>query len=142
MKYKLTEQLEIYQARAYFEMLINEGANIEIKKVRAKRTLKQNSYFHVVITIFAMELGYTIVEAKTMLKRMYSNAEPSMVYQKKGYKFLRSTTTMDTKELTNFIEWIRNYAATEAGIYIPTSEEYLINQYNIDKKIEQNKKYL
>ena len=89
-----------------------------------------------------MELGYTIVEAKTMLKRMYSNAEPSMVYQKKGYKFLRSTTTMNTKELTCFIEWIRNYAATEAGIYIPTSEEYLINQYNIDKQIEQNKQYL
>ena len=89
-----------------------------------------------------MELGYTIVEAKTMLKRMYSNAEPSMVYQKKGYKFLRSTTTMDTKELTNFIEWIRNYAATDGCIYIPTSEEYLINQYNIDKQIEQNKKYL
>jgi len=142
MKYDLRNTIEINQCELQLTKLIEEGAKIELKKIRGKRTLKQNSYFHVVITIFAMELGYTIEEAKTMLKRMYSNAEPSMVYQKKGYKFLRSTTTMDTKELTNFIEWIRNYAAIDAGIYIPTSEEYLINQYNIDKQIEQNKQYL
>ena len=142
MKYDLTNSIDATSAQLYLDKLIEEGAKIELKKIRGKRTLKQNSYFHVVITIFAMELGYTIEEAKTMLKRMYSNAEPSMIYQKKGYKFLRSTTTMDTKELTNFIEWIRNYAATDAGIYIPTSEEYLINQFNIDKQIEQNKQYL
>jgi hypothetical protein len=142
MKYDLTNSIDANSAQLYLNKLIEEGAKIELKKIRGKRTLKQNSYFHVVITIFAMELGYTIEEAKTMLKRMYSNSEPSMVYQKKGYKFLRSTTTMDTKELTNFIEWIRNYAAIDAGIYIPTSEEYLINQYNIDKQIEQNKQYL
>ena len=142
MKYDLTNSIDAASAQLYLNKLIEEGAKVELKKIRGKRTLKQNSYFHVVITIFAMELGYTIEEAKTMLKRMYSNAETSMVYQKKGYKFLRSTTTMDTKELTYFIEWIRNYAATDAGIYIPTSEEYLINQYNIDKQIEQNKQYL
>jgi hypothetical protein len=142
MKYDLRNTIEINQCELQLTKLIEEGAKVELKKIRGKRTLKQNSYFHVVITIFAMELGYTIEEGKTMLKRMYSNAEPSMVYQKKGYKFLRSTTTMDTKELTNFIEWIRNYAAREAGIYIPTSEEYLINQYSIDKQIEQNKQYL
>jgi hypothetical protein len=142
MKYDFNNSIDATSAKLYLNKLIEEGAKVELKKIRGKRTLKQNSYFHVVITIFAMELGYTIEEAKTMLKRMYSNSEPSMVYQKKGYKFLRSTTTMDTKELTNFIEWIRNYAAIDAGIYIPTSEEYLINQYNIDKQIEQNKQYL
>ena len=142
MKYDFNNSIDANSAQLYLNKLIEESAKVELKKIRGKRTLKQNSYFHVVITIFAMELGYTIEEAKTLLKRMYSNSEPSMVYQKKGYKFLRSTTTIDTKELTNFIEWIRNYAATDAGIHIPTSEEYLINQYNIDKQIEQNKQYL
>jgi hypothetical protein len=142
MKYKLTEQLEIHDARTYLELLINEGANIEIKKIIAKRTLKQNAYFHVVISIFAISSGYTIEESKQILKEMYGNIEPSMRYRKGPNEFLKSTTQMNTKELTDFIDWIRNYAAKKAGIYIPTSEEYLINQFAINKDIDRNKQYL
>ena len=64
-----------------------------------------------------------------------------MSYEKNGKKYLKETRGMDSKELTDFIEWIRNYSAM-GGCYIPTSEEYLINKYSIDREIEQNKQHL
>lgn len=64
-----------------------------------------------------------------------------MRYEKKGKTFLKQTSKMDSDELAEFIEWIRNHCSIE-GLYIPTSEEYLESQTYIDKEIYLNKKYL
>jgi len=45
------------------------------------------------------------------------------------------TVNIDSKELTEFIDWIRDKAGM-SGFYIPTPEEYLINRFNIDKQLE------
>lgn len=110
---------------------------IEIKVKRPKRTLSQNRYLHVCISLYATEFGYTLEESKTHLKR----ACPWMRYEKNGEVFLKSTSGMDSGELTAFIDWIRNYASA-AGLYIPTPEEYIENQYDIEVHIEKHRAYL
>ena len=64
-----------------------------------------------------------------------------MRYNKNGNVYLKSTAKLTSKELTDFIEWIRNYSSIN-GCYIPTSEEYLTNKFEIDRDINQNKQYL
>ena len=137
MKYSTSKPIERKKAIVRFKMLLEQEKDIELKEVRKKRTIKQNSYLHVVISLFAIEFGYTLEEAKTHLKRCCS----FMVYQKDGESFLKRTRDMNTKELTEFIEWVRNYSA-EKGCYIPSAEEYLENQYSIDRDIQMNKEYL
>lgn len=44
---------------------------------------------------------------------------------------------MDTGELTQFVDWIRNYSS-QNGLYIPSSEEYLEAKFSIDKEIEKH----
>jgi hypothetical protein len=137
MKLNLSNTYDKERAKTRLKVLIDKGAKIELTEIKGKRTIRQNSYLHVCISLFAIEFGYTLDEAKTLLKRQCE----FMKYSKNGQLFLKRTREMDTKELTEFIEWIRNYSSQQ-GLYLPTSEEYLLHRFEIDKEIEQNKNYL
>lgn len=136
MKYNLKQQIDLNKAKTRFEQLVEKGAKIELKEIRPTRSLPQNAYLHVCLSLYGIHFGYTLNEAKTDLKRNYG-----LVYEKEGKKYLRSTANLDSKELTEFIEYIRDVAGAN-GCYIPTSEEYLQNKFAIDREIEQNKNYL
>ena len=137
MNFDFKNNLDINKARTYLDKLIDDKSKCKMTKPREVRSIKQNSYLHVVITLYAIEFGYTLNEAKTDLKRLCD----FMIYEKNETKYLKETKKMDSKELTQFIEWIRNYASLN-GLYIPTSEEYLTNKHSIDNEIEKFKTYL
>ena len=136
MKLDLSKQIDLNKAKTRFEQLAEKGSKIELKEIRPTRSLPQNAYLHVCLSLYGIHFGYTLNEAKTDLKRNYG-----LVYEKEGKKYLRSTANLDSKDLTEFIEYIRDVAG-QNGCYIPTSEEYLQNKFSIDKEIEQNKNYL
>lgn len=136
MIYDLSKNIDVLKAKAKFEKLVSDQKPIELKPIRQKRSIKQNAFLHVCISLFAIDTGYTAQEAKTVLKR-----EKGLYYEKNGEKFIKATREMDSKELTEFIDWIRHFASLQ-GIYIPTPEEYLLNQIAIDKSIKQNEMYL
>jgi hypothetical protein len=137
MKYDTSDTIDKNKAKIKFNKLVEEGKKIELKELKPPRSLNQNKYLHVCISLFAINFGWTLSEAKTHLKRACN----FMVYEKNGEKFLKLTRTMDSKELTEFIDWLRTYSA-QNGCYIPTAEEYHLNRFEIDKEIDQNKPYL
>ena len=137
MKYRLLNPLDKNRAEVRFKVLLEGNKDIELKEIREKRTVSQNSYIHVLFNLYALCFGSTLDEAKTDLKRACS----FMTYEKNGRKYLRKTSKMNTKELTEFIEWIRTYSA-QHGNYLPTPSEYRLNSIEIDKEIERNKEWL
>ena len=137
MIFELSNDIEKEKFKIKTAFLISNQKKVEIKEIRQKRSLSQNSYLHVCIALFSIEYGYTLDEAKTLLKRECS----FMRYTKNTVQFLKETRGMDSKELTEFIEWIRNFSSLQ-GLYIPTSDEYLTNRFEIDKSISNNKTYL
>lgn len=137
MKLNLSNTIDLNKFEIRSAALIEKGAKVELREIRPTRSLSQNNYLHVVITLYAMAYGCTLNEAKTDLKR-----EHGLFYSKNGNKYLISSADLDTKQMTTFIEWIRNKASRDLNEYIPSSEEYLINKFNIDKDIERNKQYL
>lgn len=137
MKFILSNEYDKKRAEVYFNKLIDAQSNIELKKFSKGRSVSQNAYLHVCITLYAIEFGSTLNEAKTDLKRMCE----FMRYEKNGNHYLKETSKMDSKELTDFIEWIRNHSANQ-GCYIPTSEEYIQNKFFIDKDIESYQHFL
>ena len=62
--------LDSKKAETYFKKLLEAKKKIELKEIKAKRSIKHNAYLHVCITLFAIEFGYTIEESKTLLKRL------------------------------------------------------------------------
>lgn len=137
MKLDLSNEFESKKAKTYFNTLLKNNKKIELKEIKLNRTIKHNAYLHVCITLFAIEFGYTLDEAKTLLKRECK----FMMYEKNSKLFLKKTSKMKSDELSKFIEFIRNYSSKQ-GCYIPTSEEYKENRFTIDKHIESNKTYL
>jgi hypothetical protein len=135
MKYDRSNTFEENKLQARIEA--TKDKVVEFKEVRQKRSLSQNAYLHVCVTLYAIEFGSTLNEAKTDLKRACS----FMRYEKNGKVYLKETSKMDSKELTDFIDWLRTYSA-QKGCYIPSSEEYLSNRIAIDNQIETNKQYL
>lgn len=137
MKLNLSNIVDQKKAVTYLTKLLEGEKLIELKEIKKVRTLRQNAYLHVIITLYAIEFGSTLEEAKTDLKRECS----FMRYENNGRHYLKSTAKLDTKELTEFIEWLRNYSSLN-GCYLPTSEEYLEQKFNIDRSIEYNNQYL
>ncbi len=143
MKYNLSDEVEKQKAIFKFKKLLSEKKKVELKELKPRRTISQNSYLHVCITLYAIEIGLRVEEAKIQLKRIC----PFMVYDmtdKTGanHKFVKQTSIMTTKEIGEFIEWIRNHAATELGCYIPTAEQYKDRRESIDQTIDQHKQHL
>lgn len=137
MLYNLKDIVQSNDAKIKLRQLIEEGCWIELTKKKEKRTIKSNAYLHIAISLFAINFGYTLDEAKTLLKRECN----FMVYEKNGIKFLRRTRDLNTTEASDFISWIRNYSG-QNGFYILSSEEYKNNSYAIDKEINKHKQYL
>jgi len=133
----LTIPLEVKKAESYLAKLIEGKSKIELKKINNKRSLKINSYLHICLTLYAVEFGYSIDEAKTFFKRKCD----FMIYTKNGERYLKKTSKLDNNDCSKFVEFIRNFSA-EQGCYIPDAEEYKENQFNIDKSINNHKQYL
>tara|TARA_R110000796_G_C14262809_1_gene400214 strand:+ start:35 stop:448 length:414 start_codon:yes stop_codon:yes gene_type:complete len=137
MKLDLNKPFDLNKFKAYCDKLILKRSKVELKELRDKRTVKQNSYLHVLINLYAIEFGYTKREAKTYLKRESSQ----LIYIKNNVKFLRSTADLNGKEMTDFIDWIRTHSSVN-GCYLPTPKEYIDNRFEIDKDIDKHKEYL
>ncbi len=131
MKLDLSNHIDIQRAETYLKKLIEEGSKIELKKFVKKRTLAQNGYLHVCLTIFSQETGFTVNE----LKDIFAERLPDILtYTKSGHVFRKSTSDLTTKEMTELIDLIRSTANENLGVYIPTSEEYLTNKFEIDRQ--------
>lgn len=56
MKYSLSNQHELRLFKDKVSQLIERLADVELKIIRKQRTIRQNSYLHVCITLFAINL--------------------------------------------------------------------------------------
>ena len=131
MKFDTNINIEKHRAGEYFAKLVSEKANLELKKVKVKRTIKQNSYLHVLFAVWGNEFGYHLHEAKVLIKRTLG-----YYYTKKGDKFLESTANFDSLKMTQFIDKFRQWSLESTGFYLPTADEYLENRNEIDNEIE------
>lgn len=133
MKLSLRNPVDRQKAQVYLQKLISLEADIELRKVEKSRSVSQNSYLHVCLAIFCNESGYMMDEAK----EIFSQLMPEMLrYERNGFDFRRSTSTLNTQEMNLLIEKIRSVCSEELGVYVPNSEEYLINKFAIDKEVQ------
>ena len=133
MKYDLGIINEKQDAISYFNKLIDCKARIDIKERKNKRSLSQNKYLHVLFSIYGLESGYALDEAKDVIK-----AELKYTYIKNDKMFFKKTSKMDSKQLTEFIEKFKKLAALE-GIHLPSPNQ--INDTLLNY-IESNKIWL
>ncbi len=132
MKSDLTKKLD--KATEYLNN--HSDRKVDIKIMREKRSINQNSYFHgVICSIFGLEFGWTVAEAK----QIFVDSFPEMFeYEKNGKQFKRGTSDLNTKEFEILNSKCRMKASHE-GCYIPEPNETTDEMYNL---IESQSKWL
>lgn len=144
--YDSNNELDVHNARERLEWLIKNNKRFEITQKRKTRSMSQNKYLHVVLSYCALEIGETIED----FKQYYFKAEICKVifeYEHVNKQTgeistrLRSTTKLSTKEMTDAINMLRNFASMRLGIYIPAPHErHLIDQ--MEWEVNQKREYL
>lgn len=125
--------------------LADKGAIIELTEKKPRRSLPQNKYLHVLLAYFGTQTGNTLEWVKQQYYKKLVN--PDLFIREKEDKYLgrikvlRSSADLDTSEFSLSIERFRNWASQEAGIYLPSADEYIIIQ-QMEIEIERNKEFL
>lgn len=132
MLYNLGQQKDRQDFKEYCNQLYKLGRDkgiwVELTQKRHQRTLPQNAYCHVCIALFASEYGISCEEAKyDFFKKRYN---PDIFLREKinrrGEKitYVRSSSDLNTEEMTRAIESFRNKVAQEFSLYIPAPDEH------------------
>lgn len=96
---------------------------VSIKKNRATRSMAQSRYYWgVVMAYLSDETGFTKDEAHQLMQRQFLKY-PKQVSEGVEEMFVRSTTSLNTLEMNEYIEQIRIFAVSELGCYIPEPGE-------------------
>lgn len=145
MIFDLTNPLDVQRIKTRLEMLARKGRTIELKEKKVQRSLPQNKYLHLILGYFASQTGYRVEEVKKNYYKELCN--PDLFIIEREYKFIgkkkdfKSSKDLTTEEMSLSIERFRNWAASEAGIYLPppTNEEEL---KALEIEVERYKTYL
>jgi|SRR5690606_31698207 len=146
--YIATNELDIHRARSRLEYLIEKGKTFEIIEKKPKRSLSQNNYLHLILSFFALEYGETLEYVKQEIFKKQVNREifkTEYINPKTGEvrEAWRSTSSLDTKEMTLAIDRFRNFSSKEAGIYLPAPEDMVyLNEIEREIKKYNNQNYL
>lgn len=145
MIFNLNNEYEIPKFKEYVNKLYEQKAIVEVKKKLPNRSTQQNRYFYLILSWFACETGYSVDEIKVDIFKRICNKEIFERYRENKHgekiKYLRSSSDLDTLEMTTAIDRFRNYASAQAGIYLPSPNESQFLIY-IEQEIERNKEFI
>lgn len=145
MTYNLTNPLDVQNAKTRLDLLIKRGCIIELTEKKQKRTLSQNAYLHLLLGYFASQTGNTLEWVKQQYYKKLCNPDIFIGEREDRFlgrvKYVRSSADLRTDEMNLSIERFRNWAASEAGIYLPdpTSEAEIAA---MQIEVERYKTYL
>ena len=145
MMYNTKNPLDVQNLRLKIEKPLENHSMVEVVETKAK-TLQQLKYLHTILAYFGLQTGNTMDEVKTCYFKRIVNKD--LFVRKKhddilgtDREYLISTANITKEELYEAIERFRNWASNVAGIYIPSSEEY-IALLHIEHDIQNSKQYL
>jgi hypothetical protein len=144
MMYDLNNPLHCESFKVRANALVKKGCIVELTEKKPQRTSKQNRYLHSILAYFGLEVGETAEYVKENYFKLLCNKDIFVREVDDKYcgkiRILRSSSELDTMEMTTAIERYRNWCASE-GVYIPSAEEHLMVQ-QMEMEIERNKVYL
>lgn len=90
---------------------------ITIEEHFDKRSLSQNSYAHVVFTYISEATGHEVLEVKEFMKAMFLSRPDRC-----GKMRVRGTSSLNRREMSEFIEAVIRWAAIFLELEIPPAE--------------------
>lgn len=138
MIYDLKNQVHRDQFSRRCQALLEKGQDVVELKTKTSRSLRQNSYLHLLFSFFAQECGYSRMKidgkevdgAKYVKEQIYKRLVNREIFVREiedkfagKVVFVRSSSSLSKEEMTLTIERFRNWSSQEAGIYLPSADE-------------------
>lgn len=106
------------QYESHLLTLEEKRIELTIQKEQLSRSNQQSRYlFGVIYQAISDETGYTKEEVHEMMKSIL--LKDHKVVNDKRYTVVRSTSSLTTTEMSEFIEGCKRFAATELSLNIP-----------------------
>lgn len=145
MLYNLCNEFDKQRFEEACKQFLEQGAHVELKRKNVRRSLAQNSYLHCLLGYYGSEFGLTLEEVKFDIFKKACNKDLFIRERvnKRGQtiKYVRSSSELDTAEMTIAIERFRNYSAAVCGLYLPAPNEGEM-LFFAQQQIEANKNYI
>lgn len=126
MIYDLSNALHLESFKLRCNALVKKRVIVELTERKPRRTSQQNRYLYVIIGLLASELGETTEYVKEQYFKRLCNPEIFIRTKEDQFRgnieIVRSTSDLDTAEMSTAIDRFRNWAATE-GYYLPSPED-------------------
>lgn len=153
MKFNLSNQYKKQSAIEYFNKLIQKVCTIEIKEIKPKRSIDQNSLYWLWLTCIQEETGQDKNELHLLYRAMFLQKEdsyitsiiraelwPQLKIMFNSFQFIkylpeiidvisRSTTELDTKEFTDYLGKIQDHAAINMNVTLLTLSDKNFNDF-------------
>jgi len=114
-KYDLSKPMRIAQFERRVKSLMERSCFVELKEV-TDRSLRQNSYLHLILSYYAVEFGYSLDYVKRYMFKVLVNPGVFIVKrvnEKSGeeYRDLRSTCSLSKEEMMLCIDRFKDHSA-------------------------------
>ena len=145
MIYNLSNPYDVERFKGWVDKMIAERKVVEAKRKDENRTIKQNSYLHLIISYFATQYGCGADEAKIDFYKRRCNRDLFERWRRNRrgdpVPYLRSSADLTKEEMTLSIDRFRNWSSSVAGIYLPSREDGEMLTYAM-QEIERNKEFI
>lgn len=144
MIFDLKNQKDVTRLRNELNKLHENKKVVELKEYSEPRKLSRNSYAHLLIKVFALELGLTLKYAKENVFKQIVNEDIFVINifeNNENIIKLKSFKDLTDKDLKTAIDRFKNFCVSELNIYFEEFE----NDLGIEKMrnfVEQNKTWL
>ncbi len=112
---------------------IDKPWSVDIKPYKKNRSLSQNKMYWLWITCIGDSIGYERDELHAIMADKFLPDE-IVEYGGKQIKKDKSTSRLNTKEFTEYLEKIDRFAAAELGIVLPSPDDLYYEAMNIKRR--------
>jgi len=102
--------------------ILLKGKRVSIKEHREIRTLSQNRLYFLYLKCIEDETGQDKDDLHFIFKSKYLQAK-NIEFGGEYHNIIKSTTELDTKQFTDYIEKIIVFASSELGIKLPDPKD-------------------
>ena len=96
---------------------------VEIKVKRKQRSMDQNRLYWMWLKCIMNETGEHKDRLHEFFKQHFLGVDERWVFDRWQVAVPRSTTELDTKQMTDYLDRVQQFAATELGIVLPNPED-------------------
>jgi len=98
---------------------------VTIKQYRKNRSLDQNAYIHAVpLKLLSDHTGFSMDEIKEFMCGEFMGWYDYKIFEKVMSRPIKTTSQMDTSEMSKFIEFMQWYGSSKLNLYIPSPNEW------------------